>query len=161
MQREITYEYAPLLVKAASRRFIWRRAGRGLVACCVIGGMGIAALVTGVASPWLSLVAIGLPVSVGAAWWRYYRRAADVCATMPDRHVTVRVGPESISFQTTEHTSTLKWSRIKRVWRFPDVLLLFTYDKTAGYTMLPTAPLGEELRRYVEDRVREHGGDVA
>ena len=79
---------------------------------------------------------------------------------MPDRKVTVRIEPESITFQTSEQTTTMKWSRIKKLWRYPDVLLLFTYDQQT-YSMLPAAPLGEDWRRFIEEKVREHGGQVA
>ncbi len=78
---------------------------------------------------------------------------------MPDRHVTVHVEAESITFQTSEHTSTMKWSLIKKLWSFPDVLLVFTYGRW-NYSMIPVAPLGEELRRFIEDKVKEHGGKV-
>jgi hypothetical protein len=54
----------------------------------------------------------------------------------------------------------MKWSRIKKLWSFPDVLLLFTYTQQT-YSMLPTGPLGEDGKRFIEEKVREHGGKVA
>ena len=78
---------------------------------------------------------------------------------MRDRHVTVRIEPESITLRTSEHVSTMKWSLIKQVWSFPDVLLLFTYGR-ANYVGIPVAAIGPESKRYVEDRIRQHGGKV-
>ncbi len=79
---------------------------------------------------------------------------------MPDHRVTVRVEPESITFQTSERSTTLKWSAIKTLWSYPDVLLFFTYDRQT-YTAVPVAALGEDLRRFIEEKVREHGKDAA
>jgi hypothetical protein len=77
--------------------------------------------------------------------------------------VSVRIEPESITVKSEKGDSTVKWSAIKTVWRFPDVMLLF-WDKKNRLECsfaVPVASLGEEVSRYIEDRVREHGGKVA
>jgi hypothetical protein len=49
------------------------------------------------------------------------------------------------------------------MWRFPDMIFLFWDKKTSldHAVALPTASLGGDLSRFIEDRVREHGGVVA
>lgn len=158
MQREISYEWSPELVRLGARRFISRYAGRSFIALAVIMMLAIVALTAGrTESFWW--VVILVPVIYASVWFGYYRRAIKVGDDMPDRRVTVRIEPESITFETSEHTTTMKWSRIKKLWRYPDVLLLFTYDQQT-YSMLPVAPLGDDGRRFIEEKVREYGGEV-
>jgi hypothetical protein len=93
-------------------------------------------------------------------WLAYYRRIQKIREEMPDHRVTLRVEPESITFQTSERSTTLKWSAIKMLWSYPDVLFFFTYDKQI-YTAVPVAALGDELRGFIEEKVREQGKEVA
>jgi len=117
--------------------------------------IGIGGLIVGAGDGFWWLV-IGAPAAYAGFWRAYYDRVKKIREEMPDHRVTVRVEPESITFQTSERTTTIKWSGIKAVWSYPDVLLLFTYDRQT-YTAVPSAALGEELRRFIEDKVREHG----
>lgn len=108
----------------------------------------------------LSVIILILSAFYGLSWYSHYRRALKICEDMPDRKVTVKIEPESITFQTCEQTTTMKWSRVKMLWRYPDVLFLFTYsDQT--FSMLPVAPLGEDAKLFIEEKVRAHGGQVA
>lgn len=90
----------------------------------------------------------------------YYFRATRIQAELPPRQATIRIEPEGISFVTSDYSSTMKWSLIKQVWKFPDVLLVFAFGKW-NYTAIPVAPLGNEARQFIEDKVREHGGKVS
>lgn len=158
LPREITYEWSQELVKLGARRFIIRQAGRRLlVFLCIIAALIAILAFMGDASWWLLAILALIPPCL---WVVYYFRVTSIRYEMPDRRVTVWVDPESITFQTSEHVTTMKWSGIKRLWSFSDVLLLFTYTKQ-NYSVLPVAPLGEELRRYIENKVRESGGEVA
>lgn len=158
MQREITFEWTPELVRLGARRFISRYAGRSLVGFLIVLAIGITGLVMGDGSGFWWLITI-LPVVYALMWIRYYVRVTKILSEMPNRRVTIRVEPETITFQTSEHTSTMKWSLIKKLWSFPDVLLVFIYGRW-NYSMIPVAPLGEELKRFIEDKVKEHGGKV-
>jgi hypothetical protein len=158
MQREITYEWTPELVRIGARRFISRYAGRSLLAFLIVLAIGVAGLVMGDGSGFWWLLAI-FPVVYALMWVRYYFRVTKILDEMPDRRITVRVEPETITFQTSEHTSIMKWSLIKKLWIFPDVLLVFPYGRW-NYSMIPVAPLGDELKRFIEDKVKEHGGKV-
>jgi len=76
---------------------------------------------------------------------------------------TVRIEPESITVKSEKTDSTIKWAAIKTMWRFPEMIFLF-WDKKNRLDhsfALPVASLGEEASRYIEDRVRKHGGRVA
>ena len=157
MQREISYEWSPDLVRLGTRRFIFRYAGSWVIAFSLIIIFAVMAA-TGQATSffWIAIILL----IYASAWFAYYRRALRICREMPDRKITVRIEPETITFQTSEHVTTMKWSRIRKLWSYPDVLLLFTYDSQT-YLMLPVAPLGEDGKRFIEEKVREHGGQVA
>jgi len=80
---------------------------------------------------------------------------------LPDNRIRVRIEPESITFETNESISTMKWSAIKQLWKFPDVLLLSRYKSEMTCLVLPVAELGAEVSKAIEDKVRQHGGRVA
>jgi YcxB-like protein len=100
------------------------------------------------------------PVFCVCFWLAYYGRALKIRQEMPDKRVTLRIEPESITFQTNERSTTLKWSAIKLLWSYPDVLFFFTYDREI-YTAVPVAALGDDLSQFIEQKVREHGKEVA
>ena len=108
---------------------------------------------------WMCWFLIWLSIIYLLMWIRYYYSVTKIYKKMSDKRITVSVGADNITIRTSEHLSVMKWSLIKKVWSFPDVLLLFTYGHW-NYVVIPVVPLGEELKKYVEDRVREHGGKV-
>ncbi len=146
MQREITYELSDALVKTAARCFVWRSAGPMLARY----GVPAAGLV----------ILVAVPFGIIAACFRYYRRAPQLCGKLTDRRIIVRFDPDTITFETAQGSSAVQWIRIKALWRFPEVLLLLTGGQPPTYSILPTGPLNSELRRFIEDKIRAHGGDV-
>jgi len=164
MQREITYELSDALVKTAARCFVWRSAGPMLARY----GVPAAGLVILATAPdmdgWrlaaAALVIIAVPFGIIAACFRYYRRAPQLCGKLTDRRIIVRFDPDTITFETAQGSSAVQWIRIKALWRFPEVLLLLTGGQPPTYSILPTGPLNSELRRFIEDKIRAHGGDV-
>jgi hypothetical protein len=159
MNREITYELSPELVRIGTRRFIFRSAGPSFIFSLIALVIGAAGLIMGGRSVFWWLLTI-LPFCHGFIWVNYYCRMTKKMDEMPDRRITVRSEPDSITFQTSERTSTIKWSYIKKVWKYPDILLLFTNSRMT-YTLIPVAPLGEQLKQFIEDKVKEHGGQIA
>ncbi len=78
-------------------------------------------------------------------------------------HVSVRIEPESITVASAKGDSTIMWSAIKTMWKFPDVVLLF-WDKKNSLDhafAVPVALLGKETETFIENKVREYGGQVA
>jgi len=120
--------------------------------------IGVIGLITGEYSG-IYWFFVFLSIMLMLVWIRYYFHTTKIYKEMPDRHVKLSVAEDSITFQTSEHLSTIKWSLIKKVWKFPDVLLLFTYGHW-NYMAIPVAPLGADLAGYIEDRVRKNGGKV-
>ncbi len=159
MRHEVTYEWTPEFARLCVRRFLVRHAGPSIVGCLVLLGVGLSGLITGTDSGFWEVVTI-LAGGYLLLWVRHYFSATRTLAEAPGRRIVLRVGPETVTFETSEHTSTMKWSLVKKLWSFPDVLLLFTYGRW-NYLAVPVAPLGEELRRFILDKVKESGGKVA
>ena len=159
MQREISYEWSPEFVRLCSRRFVFRYARRSFIFCLVLFALGVCGVIFAGGSGFWYLV-ISLPVAYVCFWRAYYDRIRKIRQEMSDHRVTVRIESESITFQTSERSTTLKWSAIKTLWSYPDVLFFFTYDRQT-YTAVPVSALGEDLKEFIEDKVRENGKEVA
>ncbi len=81
--------------------------------------------------------------------------------TLSDRQISVRVDEETISLHSADGQATMRWSSIKRLWIFPEVLLLFWHGKDSNYSILPVEILGRDLTDFIIERVRTHGGEIA
>ena len=155
---EATFEWTRDLIRKTVWRFLSRFARRSLVLSIILVALGFLTMLAGFPA-WMPWLFIWIPFGIGLVWVRYYFTVTKIYGEMRDRRVTVRIEPESITFRTSEHVSTMKWSMIKRAWSFPDVMLLFAYGRT-NYVGLPVAAIGPELKGYVEERIRQHGGKV-
>ena len=158
MEREISYEWSRDLVRIAARRFLIRYAGQSLIASLIVLAIGLGGLILDGGNVFWWLIAIP-PVIYTLLWVQYYLRITKAANELLGLRVTIRIGPESMTFQTDEHTSTMKWSAIKNLWSFPEVLLVFTYNRF-NYSLIPVPLLGEELKQYIEAKVSENGGKV-
>ena len=156
--RDVTYEWSRDLIRRSVWRFSSRRLGRAIAAVVLLLLLGIASAMAGFAT-WMPWLFISVAIGVGLVWLRYYLFVTKAYDEMRDRRITVRIEPDTITFRSSEMVSTIKWSLIKQAWSFPDVMLLFIYGRT-NYVTLPVAPIGEELRSYVVERIRTHGGKV-
>lgn len=123
----------------------------------LILAIGIICLAKGIVAGW---VFIGVSVWIAVLFLKQYLRAVTPAEEKSDRKVTVRVEAESITFRTSQKESTLKWSEIKEAWSSPDVLMLFPQG-TRQYIALPVAPLGDDLREYIETNIKQNGGKVS
>lgn len=155
---DLTFESSPELARLAARRFIRRQAGAWLL---IIGSVAIGCMVALVMGfhDWYLIVGVVLSCGFVFLWGNYYRRSDEAFRSMPDPTITVRLKEDCIEFETSEHASQLKWSRIKQVWKFHDVWLLFTYDRNS-YALIPTVALTDEAAEFIETHVLDHGGSV-
>ena len=162
LPREIEYEWSRDLSRTAARRYFSRRFRRPLIVSSIISAVCIGCLIFDprndmAGACWLSLISCLVLILL---FIRVYFGTTRTFEELPDKRIRVRVEPESITWETSESVSTLKWSAIKRIWRFPDMLLIFRYKTAQTYSVLPVAPLGIEVSRTIEDKVRQHGGQV-
>ena len=164
LPRTITFKWSRKLARTAGRRYFSRRYRGHMIVLSIISAFCIGGLIFDpreemAGAYWLPLI---LCLALILLYVLAYYTRPRTFEESPDNRVTVRVEQESITFETIELVSTLKWSAIKRLWKFPDVLLIgFHKNMRTGISPLPVAPLGAELCRFIEEKVREHGGQVS
>lgn len=93
-------------------------------------------------------------------WFNYYCNACKIAEEMTDRSVMVKFDDEGITFQTIDHTSVIKWQRVKQILKLNEAWLFFIYSSNA-YSMVPTLLLDKELKVFIEQKIIEHGGQIA
>jgi hypothetical protein len=157
LSQDITFEWSPELLATCARRYLLRQSRRTQVIILLLLALGVFCLVKGMMGGW---VLVGLSIWFTFLLSRQYLRAVKLVEEIPDRKVTVRVDPESITFKTSQKESTLKWPQIKEAWSSPDSLMLFPQG-TAQYIALPVTPLGEDLQKYIETNIRQNGGKIS
>jgi hypothetical protein len=164
LPRTITYEWSRNLARTAGRRYFSRRFRNPMILSFIIGAVCTGGFIFDpredmAGAYWFPLIpCLALILLYVLAYYRMTRNFEE----LPDNRITVRVEPESITFETSETISTMKWSAVKKLWKFPDLLLIYRYKKqNAVGVVLPVAPLGAELCRFIEEKIREHGGQVS
>lgn len=162
MGHEVSYEASDDLVKyCTTRYFLKRSAKRDLLGVTLIGiGVGLSwhngfnewyevALATGGAVAVLMLT---------GAWLVYRHRMLSGIRECKDRTIRLRFEPESLFAESELGQSQLKWSAVKKIWRFDRAWLVF-FSNTS-YLMIPTAALNTDAAAYLVDRVKENGARV-
>jgi hypothetical protein len=164
--REITFEKPVELYRTIRRRHFSRQMRRPCLAFLPIGVIGLLGVLLHLqrgesgGGYWLLICTSILPFAI---WAAHNWATSQIRAAGPAPRYTVRVELESITITSEKASSTLNWSAITTMWKYPDMIFIFWHKKTDidHAFALPTASLGEDLSRFIEDRVREHGGVVA
>lgn len=159
MNRTITFDYSPRIVRKAAKHFLFRYYRKMMLLAGVVLALGLV-LVLSRYGGWLGYLAVLAPFAIPVAWSNYVNTAVKAAQELRDSGVSVTLTDESITFETSQHCCRMNWSLLKDVWRFPDVWLLFTYS-VMSYVLIPTEALDEELRSFIETRVGEEGGKVS
>jgi uncharacterized membrane protein len=158
MPTEISFDYAPELARRVARRFFFASTQWLLLVVSAVGLFGLITVLAGERG-WLQGASLTLLAIYLFQWYRYEGAAAQVAQEMSDRAVTVRFDDNGLTFQTSDHLSTVNWSRFKRVVRLPEAWLFFIYTDH-NYTMIPSQSLDPALRAFIERKLKEHGGQV-
>jgi hypothetical protein len=162
MPHESTLIYSESLLREAVFAF-WRRSiGSGFIAMLAALPVVIGVLVVIGAPLWLLItlavlfvLAVGLAVALYAG---YYRNSLRKFRKMEKPQAMFRADESSFTMSSDAGTTTLPWSAVKELWRFPSVWLLL-YSKTQ-FSTLPLSCLPSETQVFVQERVRESGGKV-
>ena len=149
-----------------ARRYIFRHAGLGLLLFSCATAYGAVAIFSeiGTLFPEARIIpAIALVLGVGYIWlWvRRYHDIVRVCQSKEGWNASVRLDDDALTIQWPDCSASLRWSMIREIWQFPDVIFLFTEDSRNWYMFLPTLPMSRQQRTFIEAKVIEHGGRVA
>jgi hypothetical protein len=163
--RVVTYEWSRDLSEASAKRYFSRRFRNawslaillvGICAVC-IGGLIFDKRQDMAIEYWVPII-IALMAVLSLGW--LYFKVTSRWVELPDNRITVSFESEGVTFKTSETVSTMKWSTIKRLWKFPDVWLVFWFKGSDRFSPLPVEHLGPDLTKAIEDKVREHGGQI-
>jgi hypothetical protein len=162
---EMTYatqlQYTDALVRRAIAAY-WRRTVGGLiyvlpVCVAVLVGCWYRGF-----TPWwvfafgvIVLAVSGLAVALFAV---HYRSSMLRFRALGDQAVAFRVDDHSFTLEAPMGTTTFQWPVVKELWKFNDVWLLL-YSK-AQFNTLPLADISEDMRSFVESKIRAAGGKI-
>ena len=164
LPKEISFQWSRDFMKLRARCFMSRSSYRLPFGIC----LGVAALGVG------GLVFDSRPESHIVCWqlllfqlypalvygWRYLATSR-IRHTDLNRRITARIEQESFSIDNGEIVTTLRWKAVKRLWKFPDLFLLFTDIYRPTFVTLPVNELAEETKTFIETKVRENGGKIS
>jgi hypothetical protein len=160
MQIEATYSEE--LVKRATMRFWVRLIGWHGFAVTALMAIAIAYLFASGDTSWyvtLSGCVLALALVVGsAAYFVYRHRALTTLRRMSRPTASITLTDAGLSTKSDLGGGDLSWRAITRVWRFPEVWLLFVAK--GSYFTIPTEALTDEVRKFIETKVHEHGGRI-
>lgn len=156
--RTVTFDYSPELVKQVTGRFIIRQIMRTSILVIAIGLSGIITLIAGDRGLFQG-ASITLFVGYFLLWFKYYRDAIQIANETINRSITVNFDDEAVTFQSIDHTSIIKWQRIKKIQKLNEAWLFYIYSDN-NYTMVPTSLLNEELKVFIEQKIIEHRGQI-
>jgi hypothetical protein len=107
---------------------------------------------------WLTIAlltsAVLIQVLGVGAYFGYRHRVLAYLARLDDGVVEYRFDEEGLGWSSNLGASTLKWATFERLWKFPDVWLLFISKQQ--YIVLPVDQLPSDALDLVDSRVAGH-----
>lgn len=162
MTRQLTIVYSEDILKRGVRRF-WIRFinWHGFAAIGVAVGGFLYFLLAGDRSWLLGIFGIlaGLLVLMPVLLYlTYLRRGLAKFSKMNSKSVEITLTEADFTTKSDLGTSSVPWTSFQKLWRYPDVWLLF-YDRNAFIT-LPAGQLDEEVKAMLVEQVCGSGGKV-
>jgi hypothetical protein len=163
---EIAFEWSPDFSRTIRRRHFSRQIRRPCMVFLPIGIIGLLGVLRhsqrgeSGGGYWFLICISILPF---ALWAINHLATGQIRCEGAVPRVLVRIEQEGITVKSERGNSTIKWSAIKTVWKFPEVVLLF-WDKKNSLNhaiAVPTVLLGEDTKTFIENKVREYGGQVS
>jgi hypothetical protein len=160
---EIKFDYSAEVVKKATERVRYGISGKsgrftgtaGLIMVMFFGGY----VLTG--GNWVALKGfIGgcvLLIAIGIAMVRGTRRK--IARAPSDTLRTVLIAADGMTFRSSGQVFSAEWSNFRELRVFPDFLVFYVYNQVDPRAV-PVGELGDDLKKVIETRIREHGGKV-
>lgn len=150
------------VLRAAWGHFWKRRVSRKVAAGVVIGVAAVAGLHLSGAPAWIvrSLVAAQILAILyfPAVFHLQQRRSLDFFRKLPAQSVTLRLSDDGFETRSPFGASLTPWRKIERVWRFPQVWLVFhARDK---FSILPTKDLPSGAAEYLLRKVGTFAAEI-
>lgn len=162
MMHEATLVYTEVLLKEAVFGFWRRTVGVGIfIAAALVCAYLVYAL--GVGSPSWVEGALGAVVVLAmlmpmALYLVHYRKSFRKFRAMREPRALMRAEDSSLTVSSDAGSSTIPWSRVSEVWRFPGFwLLLFS---KAEFMTVPTVGVSAEMQTFILQKVQASGGKL-
>ena len=162
MEDPITLHYDPQLIRSVVVSYWWRLIGPAyIVAFVFMGGMFLALVSRGARSWPIGLFAGVLifgavvPVAVLVA---HYRQSMNRLKKMKPPQITFAMSKERFAVESSSSSSSVSWSAVSEVRRYPRFWLLFLAK--SQFITLPLACFPEAAQAFLLERVRSAGGKV-
>jgi hypothetical protein len=96
-------------------------------------------------------------------WWAiFWWATAQIRLNTVPPHINVYIEPDFFSVRKANNTFKIEWSRVRTIWKFQDLIMLF-WDKRnllENSLAIPSQTLSGELLQFIEKKVRDNGGKV-
>ncbi|MFC1805740.1 YcxB family protein [Planctomycetota bacterium] len=125
-----------------------------LLCCLVVYGLSVPPAL------FASLLALTLaaPICIARAYGHHVRQNLSYFRKLPHRRYEVRLSEAGMEIDAPLGQIRLPWHLVDRLWRFPDMWLVF--HRPSDFYVLPTPFPDPEMADFIVAKVREHGGKV-
>ena len=159
---QIQARYTEALVKRAAWCFWTRFIGwHDFVIVAILAGLFVYFLVVGDSSwyvPALGTILVLFMVLGSSVYFVYRHRALSTFRRMGEPTALLSFTDTGVSTRSDLGGGDISWRAITHVWMFPEVWLVFVAKGV--YFTIPTESLTDEVRQFIGQKVREHGGKV-
>lgn len=162
MMHQATLAYDKTLMRRAAFAFVWHTCGLAFLITVVLITISLAWLLALGDRSWhigcLATSLVFALATVAALYFSHYQNGMTKLRDMGMPLVGLIVEDSSFSITTGTARTTLRWSTVTAVWRFPGFWLM-CFSKLQFFTV-PIASLSPEMRTFMLLRVRASGGKV-
>lgn len=86
------------------------------------------------------------------------RRSFRILQAMGEPTTVVRLSDECLEFSSGVGSTSLRWSAIKEIWRFPESWVLVV--STGNYSSMPLRDLNERAQAYIREHAEQAGAKI-
>ncbi|MFN8444864.1 MAG: YcxB family protein [Caldilineaceae bacterium] len=158
MQYEVTIHYTEELIHSTVTKAFLRTIGWYLAVVVPVAALFVWRLQVGDRG-WLA-GSLGALTLILLAWvylvyLTHLRHALSAVRKLDSSSAIFRFNNEGIVGEVSRGSFKLPWKSVKKVLRLPQAWLVY-YDN--NYMTLPTSDLSDDIRNYIAEQVKIHGG---
>ena len=160
---EFEVQYSEALIKKTTQRYTLRLVGRGgfitlgAILVCLLYLIAIGDRSWRIGS--MATIAGFALVMLPSLYVAFLRRSLATFRAMDRPTAIFRLTDDTLYSKTTLGSSDIRWEAIEKVWKFPEVWLIF-YSR-GQYITLPTTALDAEACRFILEKVQRCGAQVS
>lgn len=163
MKYETTLSYTEAMIIAAAKKYWLRKYSiDAVLSIHVLGAVSYLFFVEGYqnwAVGFLLAIALIYTITVYAGFFVWRGRSLSIFRAMGGSLARWSFTDDAFICESGAGKAELKWTTIKKLWRYSDVWLLFYASGT--YSTLPVETLSGEAKNFIEQKIREAGGHIA